>query len=98
VRDNAFAGVKEYLTLKSPAIDAKKVNDESICSNIEDYFDRKIKMNALERCTDCDVSVTHDQMKNHVTSRRHQKRARGLRRKAENLARRENVKLQKSTV
>lgn len=89
---------KVSLCIKFEILKSILVNNESICSNNEEYFDRKIKMNALEKCEDCDVSVTHDQMKNHIDSRRHQKRARGLRRKAENLARRENLKLQKSSV
>ncbi|CBY42427.1 unnamed protein product, partial [Oikopleura dioica] len=69
VRDIAFVGVEEYLKLKSPVINVTKIDNESICSNNEEYFDRKIKMNALEKCEDCDVSVSHDQMKNHIDSR-----------------------------
>lgn len=74
VRDIAFSGVEEYIARKSPEISVHKgqespgcclsslmkfsVNDESICDSIEDYFKRKIGMNVLERCDDCDVTGT----------------------------------------
>ena len=74
VRDKAFSGVDEYMCRKSPEISVHKgqkspgsclsslmkfsVNDESICDSIEDYFKRKIGMNVLERCDDCDVTGT----------------------------------------
>jgi len=56
-----------------------------------DYFAQRVDENTIVDCTACNVKVINAQLSVHLGSKRHKKRAEGLRKRARNEAKRRNL-------